>query len=154
MTIPPTERTAIAMNAVAHPLRHTRSSLRLNRWVVRLVLAVATAHMLVGAIDSSSHWSGIISDGVWNTVSNDDARMMAMWFMISGMALFGLGLLIRRAVIATGTVPPEAGGVLLAIGVPISLLEPVSGGWALIAIGALALVASRRRHPTASDDRA
>ena len=120
----------------------------LHRRLPRLILAAALTHMAVGAVASASHWRGILSEGLWNTVANhDDARMTALWFMLGGVALFGLGLLVRRSVITTGTLPAETGWILLAFGVPVSLLEPVSGGWALLALGALALWATRHSAP-------
>ncbi|MFI6684893.1 DUF6463 family protein [Streptomyces sp. NPDC050485] len=126
----------------------------LRLWVPRLMLAVPVVHMMVGVVVSYSHWSGIVSDGLWNAVHNDnDPRMTALWFMISGVALFGLGLLARRSVIATGAVPTETGWILLALGILVSVLEPVSGGWSLIVIGVLALVASRRDGDAADFER-
>lgn len=117
----------------------------LRLWVPRLILAAAAVHMTVGLTVSSSHWSGIVTDGLWNTVRvDDDARMTALWFMMSGVAFAGLGLLARRSVITTGAVPPDTGWILLALGIPMALLEPVSGGWSLIVIGVLAVLASRR----------
>ncbi|MET9429889.1 DUF6463 family protein [Streptomyces sp. NPDC003036] len=117
----------------------------LRLWIPRLVHAAAAAHLLVGAAAARSHWSGIVSEGLWNTVANDDeGRMMALWFMAAGLAFVGLGLLARRSVTTTGALPPELGWILLALGIPVSLLEPVSGGWSLIAIGLLAVVSSRR----------
>ncbi|MYT27376.1 MULTISPECIES: DUF6463 family protein [unclassified Streptomyces] len=137
------------MNASARPEFCKSNARGLRLWVPRLMLAAAVVHMMVGIIAAYSHWSGIISDGLWNTVRNDDdARMTALWFMISGVAFFGLGLLARRSVIATGTVPTETGWILLALGIPVAVLEPVSGGWSLIAIGVLAVVASRRDRST------
>ncbi|WP_369273844.1 DUF6463 family protein [Streptomyces sp. R11] len=127
----------------------------LHRWVPRLIIAAATVHMMVGVGAAGSHWRGIVSDGLWNTVGNDDdARMMTLWFMISGMAFLGLGLLTRRTVIVTNTVPTETGWILLALGIPVSLMEPISGGWSLIAIGALALVASRHDGSATDSDQA
>ncbi|GAA3167240.1 DUF6463 family protein [Nonomuraea roseoviolacea] len=119
----------------------------LHRWVPRLTLAAATVHMAVGAVASAPQWRDILSGGLWNTVANDDhARMTALWFMVAGVALFGLGLLAREAVIGTGALPAEMGWTLMAAGVLVSALEPASGGWLLIVIGALALVATRDRH--------
>lgn len=63
-----------------------------------------------------------------------------------GIALGGLAVLIRRSVIATGTIPPETGWILLSFAIPICVLEPVSGAWTLLPLGALALWASRREH--------
>ncbi|MER7985439.1 DUF6463 family protein [Streptomyces noursei] len=141
------------MNAFARPESRKSSAGGLRRWVPRLMLAAAVVHMAVGVIAAYAHWSGIVSDGLWSTVRNDDdARMMALWFMISGMAFFGLGLLVRRSVIATGTMPAETGWILLTLGIPVAVLEPVSGGWSLIAIGLLAVVMSRRDRFATSFD--
>lgn len=135
------------------PEPRKRDTRGLRLWVPRLILAAAVVHMAVGVFAAYPHWRGILSDGLWNTVHNDDdARMMALWFMVSGLAFFGFGLLVRRAVTATGAVPAEAGWVLLAVGIPISVLEPVSGGWSLIAIGALSVTASRRDRPATDVD--
>ncbi|MEV8529382.1 DUF6463 family protein [Streptomyces sp. NPDC052000] len=141
------------MNAYARPESRKPNARGLRLWVPRLMLAAAVLHMMVGVIAAYSHWSGMVSDGLWNTVRNDDARMMALWFMISGIAFFGLGLLARRSVIATGTMPAETGWILLTLGIPVAVLEPVSGGWSLIAIGVLAVVVSRRDHFTTGFDR-
>ncbi|MEV4870510.1 DUF6463 family protein [Streptomyces syringium] len=59
----------------------------------------------------------------------------------------GPGLLARRLVTTTGTLPAELGWILLALGIPVSLLEPVSGGWSLIVIGLAAVLVSRRDRP-------
>ncbi|WP_031487479.1 DUF6463 family protein [Streptomyces bicolor] len=144
------------MNAYARP-ESRKSNIKGPRlWVPRLMLAAAVVHMVVGVIVAYSHWSGIVSDGLWNTVRNDDyARMTALWFMISGIAFFGLGLLVRRSMVATGAIPAETGWILLALGIPVAVLEPVSGGWSLIAIGVLAVATSRcDRIRTGSDQSA
>ncbi|GAA1579976.1 hypothetical protein GCM10009678_73350 [Actinomadura kijaniata] len=120
----------------------------LHRWLPRLILAAAAAHLAVGAVESAPHWRDMLSEGLWNTVANDDApRMMALWFMFSGVALVGLGLLARRSVLATGALPVEIGWLLLLSGVPVALLEPVSGGWVLLTLGTLAVYATRRSAP-------
>ncbi|MEU8124577.1 DUF6463 family protein [Spirillospora sp. NPDC049024] len=116
----------------------------LDRWTPRLILAVAGLHLLTGLAGDRSHWRGIASEGLWNTVADDGGRMTALWFLLGGVGLLGLGLLARRSVLATGAMPAETGWILLALGVPISVLEPASGGWALIVLGALALAAARR----------
>lgn len=139
------------MNAYARPQSRKPNAASLSRWVPRLTLAAATAHMLMGAATSYPHWSDIISGGLWNTVpDDDDARMSTLWFMISGVAFFGIGLQARRFVIVTGRTPTETGWILLALGIPVSLLEPASGGWSLIAIGILAVWTSRRDRSSAA----
>ncbi|MFD9822178.1 DUF6463 family protein [Streptomyces violascens] len=142
------------MKACARPESRTSNARGLRLWVPRLMLAAAAVHMTAGVIASYAHWSGIASDGLWNTVHNDDdTRMTALWFMVSGVAFFGLGLLSRRAVITTGAMPVETGWILLALGIPVSVLEPASGGWSLVAIGVLAVAASRRDSGVTDVDR-
>ncbi|MFI9345823.1 DUF6463 family protein [Streptomyces sp. NPDC052773] len=122
----------------------------LRLWIPRLLGAAAVAHILVGVTAACPHWTGIVSEGVWNTVGNDDeGRMMALWFMVGGIALVGFALLARRSVVTTGTLPAELGWILLALGAPVSLMEPVSGGWSLIVIGLLAVRVSRRDRSAA-----
>lgn len=115
-----------------------------HRWIPRLIFTAAALHLSMGVITSFSDWSDIASEGVWNTVPNDDARRAAMWFMVTGIALVGLGLLTRTYLIATGRLPSEIGWILVAPGVSLVLLAPSSGGWLLIGIGILALVLTRR----------
>lgn len=118
----------------------------LGRRLPRLILATAVVHMSVGAVESASHWRGILSEGLWNTVANDDdARMTALWFMISGVAVLGIGLMARRSMITFGVLPTETGWILVALGAPTSVLEPVSGGWLLLVLGLLALSVTVRR---------
>ncbi|MFG2088307.1 DUF6463 family protein [Spirillospora sp. NPDC048824] len=114
-----------------------------GRWVPRLILIVAVLHLIFGVVVDGSLWRGMVSDGVWNSATGDKPRMSAEWFMVSGIAFFGLGLLTRKAVLVTGRIPVETGWILLALGIPITVLEPVGGAPALIGIGVLALIASR-----------
>ncbi|TDC91400.1 hypothetical protein E1285_13005 [Actinomadura sp. 7K507] len=107
------------------------------------MLIVAVLHVLLGLVVDGSQWRGMVSDGVWNSATGDKERMAAEWFVVCGIALFGLGMLVRRAVLVTGTVPVETGWILLALGIPIMALEPVGGAVSLIVIGVLALIASR-----------
>lgn len=123
-----------------------------GRWVPRLMIAVALVHMLVGAVVSHAHWYGILTEGLWNTVTDDDdGRMKALWFMVSGLTLLGLGLQAGRHRAVTGRTPPETGWLLLALGVFISLLEPLSGGWALIALGVFAVLSRRADRSRRAD---
>ncbi len=129
-------------------VRHSTSN---DRWIPQLIFTASALHLSLGVVTSFSHWTDIVSEGVWNTVADDDARSAALWFMLTGIALVGLGLLTRRHLIATGRLPTEIGWILLAAGIPLVFLNPTSGGWLLIGIGVLALVISRRsaaqEHP-------
>lgn len=116
---------------------------RLTRWTAPLILATATLHTLAAA--AQPEWADFARSGLWNTVSSDDdAAMSTLWFGLAGLGMYGIGLLTRRHTRDTGRVPAETGWTLLALGVPMTILEPVSGGWLVIAVGTLALAAARR----------
>lgn len=117
----------------------------LARWTPRLMLIAAALHLTV-AVAGSPSWHRILTGGVWNTVGNDDyAAMTTLWFTLGGVALAGLALQARRSVRDTGRMPAVTGWILLALGIPISVLEPVSGGWLVIVVGVLAALAARSR---------
>jgi hypothetical protein len=120
-----------------------RPATRLERWIPRLILIAAGLHLAVAF--PTGHWGDILRDGLWNTVGTDDAaRMSTLWITMAGIGLAGLGLLARKAVLSYGTLPTETGWILLALGIPIAVLDPISGGWMLIGIGVLAVIAARR----------
>lgn len=131
------------MKAVSSARRQRVSGL--DVWVPRLVIIAAIVHMLIGVASAHEHWRGIILDGLWNTVaSDDDGRMKALWFMFSGVALVVIGIQADRVVKLSGRLSAATGWMLVVLGLPVSILEPVSGGWSLIIIGVLALLAARQ----------
>ncbi|SEE66574.1 DUF6463 family protein [Ruania alba] len=128
---------------VARPVSGRRS--RLDAWIPHLTLATAALHLLLGVVNALPQWRGIIGDGVWDSVPpQDDSRSSALWFMVSGVGLAGMGLLARRLVRTTGRIPPELGWLLLAGGVPVAVMQPASGGWLLIGLGVVAILNATR----------
>lgn len=116
-----------------------------TRWVPRLILVTATLHF-VWAFAQPNAWAGIARDGFFRTVVDPAApdfwvREASVWFLAAGVALLAMGTLTRHAVLATGRLPKQVGWYLLAIGVPQTVIYfPVTGSWALIVIGVLALL--------------
>ncbi|MCP9963281.1 DUF6463 family protein [Streptomyces somaliensis] len=102
------------------------------------------------AFAQPNDWAGIAADGFFRASADTAAphyfaREASIWFTACGVALLALGTLTRHVLRATGRLPAQVGWYLLALGVPLCVFAfPVSGGWALIGIGVLALVASRR----------
>ncbi|WP_026402421.1 DUF6463 family protein [Actinomadura rifamycini] len=126
----------------------------LARWTPRLIIATAILHF-VWAFAQPNAWADIVADGFVRTAVDTDApgyfeREASIWFMGAGIALLALGTLTRQALRTTGRVPAQVGWYLLALGVPLSVIYfPVTGSWALVVIGVLALLAARR--PAAVD---
>ncbi|MGI5292144.1 DUF6463 family protein [Nonomuraea polychroma] len=121
----------------------------LARWVPRLIIATALLHF-VWAFAQPHDWVGIVGDGFFMT--NVDvtaphyfAREATVWYLACGVAMLAIGTLARYALRAAGRLPAQVGWYLLALGVPMCVIYfPVTGSWALVAIGLLALAASRR----------
>ncbi|RFU41969.1 hypothetical protein DZF91_09030 [Actinomadura logoneensis] len=125
----------------------------LNRWVPRLIIATAVLHFAWAFLQPNA-WDDIVRDGFAAAVADPDApghwnREASVWFLIAGALLFVLGTMTRLAVRLTGRVPAQVGWFLLATGVPLCVLYfPVTGSWALLVLGVLALAATYRTEPS------
>ncbi|WP_454195833.1 DUF6463 family protein [Nocardia sp. Marseille-Q1738] len=121
----------------------------LGPWVPRLIFATAAIHF-VWAFVQPNDWAGIAGEGFWATAADVDdpdyfARDASVWFMMCGIALLSIGTLTRDALAATGRVPAHVGWYMIAIGIPLTAIYfPVTGGWLILAIGAVAMGAARR----------
>lgn len=113
------------------------------RLVPRLVIGLAAVHFAVSLVASST-FSDMARDGFWNAVPGNPQRGYEMWFFVAGFGLLALGTLSQRIARDTGRLPAQLGWYLLAIGVPLQILCPVSGAPGLIVLGVLALIAARR----------
>ncbi len=116
----------------------------LSRWIPRLIAGTAVVHLAYGTIAGADALADMVSDGVVHSLKGDDERAMALWFLLTGVAWLGLAGLARSAVDQTGRLPKSVGATLLATGVPLTVVDPASGGWLVAGIGVLALIASSR----------
>ncbi|MEV6406616.1 DUF6463 family protein [Streptomyces bobili] len=115
----------------------------MNRWIPRLVIGLSAVHFVVALIASHT-FDDVARDGFWNAVPGKPRREYEMWFFLAGFGILALGTLSQRIARDTGRLPAQLGGYLLAIGVPLQILYPVSGAPGLIVLGVLALIAARR----------
>ncbi|MFI9556281.1 DUF6463 family protein [Nonomuraea endophytica] len=116
----------------------------MNRWIPRLTIALIGAHFLVSLVLGSSTLDDIAREGFWNTVPDDPLRSAEMWFFLAGFPLLALGTMSQSIVAATGRLPAQLGWYLLMVGVPLTILFPISGGPLLVVLGIAALHAARR----------
>ncbi|MFH0518648.1 DUF6463 family protein [Streptomyces sp. M41] len=122
------------------------------RWIPRLVIGLTALHFAVFVLLSST-FDDMAREGFWNTAPGDPSREYELWFFLAGFGLLALGTLSRRIVRDTGRLPAQLGWYLLAIGIPLQILHPVSGAPGLILLGVLALHASHRsRRPSEATD--
>jgi hypothetical protein len=120
----------------------------LTRWVPRLLAGVAGVHLLFGllviprTIDPNP-LVGILGDGVAGAVSGEPGREALFWFEVTGVAWLAFAHVTHHVIRHTGRVPAAVGWWSLGMAVPSIVLMPVSGWWLLLAVGAIALRASR-----------
>ncbi|MEU0405472.1 DUF6463 family protein [Streptomyces sp. NPDC006197] len=120
----------------------------LLRWVPSLLLVAAGMHSIVavvGVVGAFSFWGDITKAGVIGAVGSHDDRTLVLWFTVCGLALAALGTLTQWILRTVGSLPSQLDFWLLAMGALIAALQPVSGGWLVIGIGGLALVAAQQR---------
>lgn len=121
----------------------------LTKWVPRLITGTAIVHLAYGVVVPSMAESlkGIASDGFVASVGGHPDRESWLWFMLTGVSWLGLGEFTRWSVRETGQLPVSLGVGLLAVAVPMTVVEPASGGWLVAAVGVLALRAARAGGP-------
>lgn len=115
---------------------------RLTRWIPRLVIGAAAAHVAIGLANTTA-LSAIATNGFVDTLMHHDDLGVAYWFIATGVALLALGALARWAVRETGRLPGALGWWLIVVGVPATILMPMSGAFLYAIIGGLTLWAVR-----------
>ncbi|MEU7897380.1 DUF6463 family protein [Nonomuraea sp. NPDC049152] len=129
----------------------------LTRWVPRLIIALAIVHFGY-ALATPNSWSAMAGDGFWASAADSGAsdyfkREYTLYFFAVGILLLALGTLARRLAHTTGHLPGQIGWYLITSGALLCVIEfPITGGWLMVAIGVLGLVASRRTHRTRTAD--
>ena len=116
----------------------------LNRWVPRLTLVVAGAHAVTAVAQYREVYRDMLSEGIVGSVDGQHDREAATWFLVGAPAVAALGLVSRWGVRNAGRIPPAVPPTLLGLGALIAAVDPASGGWALLGLGAAGLAARRR----------
>ncbi|WP_049577546.1 DUF6463 family protein [Nonomuraea sp. SBT364] len=128
--------------------------MKLTRWIPRLIIATALLHFAWAFVQPNA-WAAIAADGFYRSVVDESApdffaRESSVWFMVAGVALLAMGTLAAHILRTTGRLPAQLGWYLVVLGVALCVIYfPVTGGWPVLAVGVLSLVASRRRPVTA-----
>lgn len=113
------------------------------RWIPRSLAVIGVAHLGVAAIEYRRPLGAMASAGLLDSVRDDPERDAATWFTLGGVAMLTLAEVARWGVRETGRVPRPLGAGLIALGAPLVIVMPASGGWALIAAGLATLTAAR-----------
>src|SRR5918997_7099034 len=116
-----------------HPAFLSRSP---GTWLER----IAVAHAAVGLTLYRAPLAEIVRDRVIGTVSDHGERATAFWYMIGAPLLWISGRLLCRAEANDDAIAQRyAGSMLVAAGATGAAAMPVSGFWAVVAVGIGAL---------------
>ena len=115
----------------------------LDRWLPRLMFALGIFHLLYGVAESPGVIRDMFGDGLLGSADNGQ-RGYVVWFMVGGVAMLTVAWMAGWSVRTAGRLPAALGWWLIGIGVPIVVTEPGSGGWLVMILGALTVVAARR----------
>ena len=114
-----------------------------------LLVAIGVLHCAIGLVLS---WDIVIAwnkAGWWHSIERAGVmhmdRFAALWFQITGVSWMLLGWLTQQWLNRLGAVPPLLGGALVAMGLLVGGVLPVSGAWLFVALG-LRMAWSPRSH--------
>lgn len=113
----------------------------------RLLQGVAVAHATVGTIVHREALAGIVRGRVVNQVPEQGEAATAFWFLVAAPSLWMGGRLLRAAE-EHGDLAAQrsAGRLLTGVGAVGSAASPVSGFWAVAALGAAVWRAGSRER--------
>jgi hypothetical protein len=114
-----------------------------ERWIPRVALAGAALHIAIGLANPRTR--DLVDAGLVGALDGDPGREAILWFLALGLAFAALAELARWSVRATGRLPTRLGEWLAGIGALIVVVEPASGGWLVLGLGAWAMWAVRRK---------
>lgn len=132
------------MTQALQPQSFVRHSSGLAHWIPWLIYGIATIHTVFAFVAMPEPWLDIAREGFVNTVEPDAERESVLWFFYAGIGFFAIGSYARQAARLTGRIPWQIPAYLLGIGGTMVILEPVSGGWLLLVVVVLAVIASRK----------
>lgn len=104
-----------------------------------LLVAIGIIHCGIGAIlsrDVLAVWNEV---GWWHSIESADTlhmdRFAVLWFQVAGLGWVTMGWLMQQWLQRFGTLPQPLGWVLLATGVLVAFVLPISGAWLFIPLG-------------------
>ena len=104
-----------------------------------LLVAIGIIHCGIGLIlgwDILAAWHHA---GWWHSIEGADTlhmdRFAVLWFQVAGLGWIALGWLMQQWLLRFGSLPPALGWALLATGVLVAYVLPISGAWLFVPLG-------------------
>ena len=116
----------------------------MTRWVGRWIALVGVVHCVFGAVIFFEPLSGIVRDGIWNTVDGYPGRPLAFWFEFLGLFTILFGATVDHIEKDNGGFPAFLSYGFLMIAILGILTMPAGGGWLMIP-GAIGLMLKKTK---------
>lgn len=104
-----------------------------------MLMAIGFIHCSIGfmlSLDILAAWNAV---GWWHSIGSADTlhmdRFAVLWFQVAGLGWIAMGWLMQQWLQRFGTLPQPLGWVLLATGVLVAYVLPISGAWLFIPLG-------------------
>lgn len=127
-----------------------------------IAIGLGVVHLVVAPLERGDIWPQVAAEGVWNTFTLDEpvtlgqfVRAEAFWttFGSWGVPVLVLGCHILWSARRRHRVPGWLGWILIAWGLPLSILVPASPGWAFPIIGGLVVLGDGQRGRSSAGHR-
>ena len=119
----------------------------MKNWIGLSIIAIGIIHTIFGIVFLYPVLLELWQEGLFNTVHGEPMREACFWFLFAGFAMMLIGALVHWIEKQVLLLPRFLGWSLLAIGLGVVLIMPVSGGWLLFVPTFGALL--RKRSKTA-----
>lgn len=105
-----------------------------KRQVGLFLMLTGLLHNVIGLILYGAELQPIVTDGLWNTLSEGQwERFAAFWFMMFGFLFMLLGFMTDWLLKKKGLAPPAAfGWMLLVLSLTGAVIMPMSGFWLVV----------------------
>lgn len=104
-----------------------------------MLVAIGIIHCGIGFILSWDILAAWNDAGWWHSIEGTDTlhmdRFAVLWFQVAGLGWIALGWLMQQWLQRFGSLPPALGWVLLATGVLVAYVLPISGAWLFLPLG-------------------
>jgi hypothetical protein len=104
-----------------------------------LLMAIGVIHCGIGFILGRDIFAAWNEAGWWHSIERTDHlhmdRFALLWFQVAGLGWIAMGWLMQQWLQRFGTLPQALGWVLLATGVLVAYVLPISGAWLFLPLG-------------------
>ena len=127
--------------SVVHCIFLKEADMWFSRRAGWLLAGIGLIHCCIGLLLSWDIFVAWQSNGWWHSIESAHGlrmdRFAALWFQVSGFSWVLLGWLMQQWLNRTGALPQGLGWALVAMGLLVAWVLPLSGAWLFLPVGLL-----------------